>query len=133
MAGSDEKTHSRDDSSEPDVEHTDLGGHHDMAITQTRTNPLHEYREKEGYVIDDSEGGEGIKYASDGHTRLIPQPSDDPLDPLNWTRWKKHAILFVVAAAAFLPDYGSATGAVTLELQAEYVMSICPRRVGRGP
>lgn len=83
------------------------------------TNQLHEFRENEGYVLDDSdEGGAGVKYAADGHTRLIPQPSDDPNDPLNWSRVKKHAILFVVAAAAFLPDYGSATGAVTLELQA---------------
>lgn len=87
-------------------------------LAKVVTDQLHEFRENEGYVIDDSEGGEGVKYAADGHTRLIPQPSDDPNDPLNWTRWKKHAILFVVAAAAFLPDYGSATGAVTLELQA---------------
>lgn len=91
-----------------------------LATKTEAADDLHEFRETEGYVVDDSEGGpEGIKYAPDGHTRLIPQPSDDPNDPLNWTKWKKHVILFVVAAAAFLPDYGSATGAVTLELQAK--------------
>lgn len=82
--------------------------------------------EDEGYVLDvqqqqpfqpDNEAGD-VKLAADGHTRLIPQPSDDPNDPLNWSWRKKHIILFVVAAAAFLPDYSSATGAVTLGLQA---------------
>lgn len=92
-------------------------------LTKLVTNQLHEFRENEGYVLDDSDEGaahadSGLKYAADGRTRLIPQPSDDPNDPLNWSHYKKHAILFVIAAAAFLPDYGSATGAVTLELQA---------------
>lgn len=105
-----------------DVEQAEPASAPPRGLTKTVTNQLHEFRENEGYVLDDSEGGpEGIKYAADGHTRLIPQPSDDPHDPLNWTKWKKHAVLFVVAAAAFLPDYGSATGAVTLELQAKYV------------
>ncbi|KKY31473.1 putative mfs transporter [Diaporthe ampelina] len=84
---------------------------------------LHEYRENDGYVLDaeNSDGGHsetGVKLAADGHTRLIPQPSDDPKDPLNWSWRKKHTILFIVAAAAFLPDYGSATGSVTLIPQA---------------
>lgn len=98
------------------------------------TKGIHEFRETEGYVLDqlssdnddDNHRGaaRGVKLAADGHTRLIPQPSDDPNDPLNWSWIKKHTILFVVAAAAFLPDYGSATGAVTLQLQAEYVSLI---------
>lgn len=98
---------------------TSSGGH----LSKTITNGIHEYRENEGYVLDDSEGApdNDVKYADDGRTRLIPQPSDDPQDPLNWSWRKKHAILFVVAAAAFLPDYGSATGAVTLQPQAECV------------
>lgn len=91
-------------------------------LSKAVTNNPHEFHESEGYVIDDSEGGEGVRYAKDGHTRLIPQPSEDPNDPLNWSWRKKHLILFIVAAAAFLPDYGSATGAVTLEAQAVYVL-----------
>lgn len=39
-------------------------------------------------------------------------------DPLNWSWAKKHLILFIISATAFLPDYGSATGAVTLIPQA---------------
>ncbi|KAI1263292.1 MFS general substrate transporter [Xylariaceae sp. FL1019] len=68
--------------------------------------------------------GDASKLATDGLTRLIPQPSDDPGDPLNWPQFRKNVILFVIAFAAFLPDYGSATGAVTLIPQAaEWNMS----------
>ena len=28
---------------------------------------------------------------------LIPQPTDDPNDPLNWPRWKKHVALVSVS------------------------------------
>ncbi|OAA65363.1 Major facilitator superfamily domain, general substrate transporter [Niveomyces insectorum RCEF 264] len=81
---------------------------------------LHEYAESEGYVIDTETGAAGsYKRAKDGHTILIPQPSDDPNDPLNWSWTTKHVTLFIIACTAFLPDYGSATGAVTLIAQAE--------------
>ncbi|KAK9427719.1 major facilitator superfamily domain-containing protein [Lipomyces doorenjongii] len=76
----------------------------------------------EGYVVDSSEvevGARQLKLANNGHTVLIPQPSDDPEDPLNWSRYKKHLFLFIIAASAFLPDYGSAVGAVTLLPQAQ--------------
>lgn len=66
----------------------------------------------------DTEHGRDLKTAKDNHTVLIPQPSDDPRDPLNWSPVKKHIILFIISFAAFLPDYGSATGAVTLLPQA---------------
>ncbi len=88
----------------------------------SKNQQLHEFQESEGYVIDvDTEAAStegGLKVAKDGHTRLIPQPSDDPNDPLNWSWGKKHLILFVISWASFLPDYGSATGAVTLLPQA---------------
>lgn len=84
-----------------------------------KANQLHEFQENEGYVVDAEEAGVGTaKLAKDGRTRLIPQPSDDPNDPLNWSTTKKHIILFIIAFASFLPDYGSATGAVTLIPQA---------------
>lgn len=79
---------------------------------------IHEYNEREGYLIDSADHNDTIKLARDGHTRLIPQPSDDPNDPLNWSPLRKHIILFIVSFAALLPDYGSATGAVTLLPQA---------------
>ena len=76
-----------------------------------------------GYALDvdllDADSPEAaalaqLKKAADGHTVLLPQPTDDPNDPLNWSPVKKHVILFIISCTAFLPDYGSATGAVTL-------------------
>lgn len=68
--------------------------------------------------MDTSAPGPNTKLAKDGLTILIPQPSEDPEDPLNWSPVKKHAILFIVSWAALLPDYGSGSGAVTLLQQA---------------
>lgn len=76
-----------------------------------------------GYYIDTgylSSNDASLKTAADGHTVLIPQPTSDSNDPLNWTSRKKHIILFVITYLAFLPDYGSSMGAVTLIPQAMY-------------
>lgn len=87
-------------------------------VEKTGARDIHEFQEQYGYVVDTADGAAGVKVAKDGHTRLIPQPSDDAKDPLNWTWSKKHIVLLVVSIASFLPDYGSATGAVTLIPQA---------------
>jgi hypothetical protein len=85
---------------------------------------VQKFEAAEGYTADVDDEHRGIlKTAKDGHTVLIPQPSDDIRDPLNWSPVKKHVILFVISFAAFLPDYGSATGAVTLIPQAQLVTS----------
>lgn len=88
-------------------------------IEQSHVEDAPEHKEKDGYLVNavGSSGGD-LKLAPGGHTILIPQPSDDSHDPLNWSRARKHLILFIVSTAAFLPDYGSATGAVTLLPQA---------------
>ncbi|MCJ1302503.1 hypothetical protein MMC08_005306 [Hypocenomyce scalaris] len=75
---------------------------------------LEELGEKEGYVLDSSLGGANLKTTENGRTILIPQPSEDPNDPLNWSWFRKHLFLIIIGATSFLPDYGSATGAVTL-------------------
>ncbi|KAJ5767412.1 MFS transporter [Penicillium nucicola] len=73
-----------------------------------------------GQVVDaESVSGGFEKLAKDGHTLLIPQPSADPQDPLNWSSFKKHLILLIISWSALLADHGSATGAVTLIPQAE--------------
>lgn len=59
----------------------------------------------------------GLKLAKDGHTVLQPQPSDDPNDPLNWSSFKKHMILFIVALSAFCGDFGSGAGIPCILLQ----------------
>ncbi|KAM5538316.1 hypothetical protein V8D89_007918 [Ganoderma adspersum] len=46
------------------------------------------------------------------HIILIPQPSDDPCDPLNWPRWKKEAcfwsLIFATSLAGVLSPVASA-------------------------
>jgi hypothetical protein len=84
---------------------------------------LDEIGEVNGYIVDvslitDKSLIERLKLAPDAKTILIPQPSDDPHDPLNWSWFKKHLTLIIISMTAFLPDYGSATGAVALIPQA---------------
>lgn len=33
----------------------------------------------------------------DHEVRLVPTPSSDPQDPLNWTTWRKYLQLFCIA------------------------------------
>jgi hypothetical protein len=88
---------------------------------------LEQIGEKEGYLLDEEHlrkalnipDSAKIKTASDGKTVLIPQPSEDPQDPLNWPTWKKTMILYIVALTAFTGDYGSAIGGITLLPQAQ--------------
>ncbi|KAH8112107.1 MFS general substrate transporter [Phellopilus nigrolimitatus] len=45
-----------------------------------------------------------LKHASgrNAHIVLVPQPSDDPNDPLNWPQWKKHIVFFVLVYGTVL-------------------------------
>ncbi|KAF2740469.1 putative MFS transporter [Polyplosphaeria fusca] len=38
-----------------------------------------------------------LKYDATGKILLVPQPSDDPNDPLNWPIWKRHFIVFILS------------------------------------
>lgn len=42
---------------------------------------------------------------------LIPQPSDDPTDPLNWSWGRKHALLLTISVAAFIADFQAGAAA----------------------
>jgi hypothetical protein len=70
-------------------------------------------------MIEKASCAHEVKTALDGKTVLIPRPSDDPADPLNWSQLRKCLVLLVISCTAFLPDYGSGTGAVTLIPQAK--------------
>ncbi|KAF9469578.1 MFS general substrate transporter [Collybia nuda] len=50
------------------------------------------------------DGARTLKHGTgkDSHVILVPQPSDDPKDPLNWPRWKKEACFWTLAFAASL-------------------------------
>ena len=51
-----------------------------------------------------------LKTTKDGKTVLIPQPSDDPADPLNWSWTKKHLVLLSLFLPALLTDFGMTWG-----------------------
>ena len=95
--------------------------------TSTRTH-LHDHEiglETDVVLLDTSaahlEKGQygNLKLAKDGHTVLIPQPSADPNDPLNWSWTRKHLMLAVISLTAFLGDYGSGAGIPLIVLQGE--------------
>ena len=75
-----------------------------------------------GYILNSTElgvAGQTLRTASDGRTILIPQPSRDPNDPLNWSSLKKHVMLLTIAVVAFMSDFGSSIAVVTLLPQAK--------------
>ncbi|KAJ5756898.1 uncharacterized protein N7511_007080 [Penicillium nucicola] len=85
-------------------------------VTTTRNTGL---RDGKVAVLDpESQKGEGLKTTVDGRIVLVPQPSENPRDPLNWSSRNRHIVLAIVVACSFLPDYGSVTGAATLTPQA---------------
>jgi hypothetical protein len=59
----------------------------------------------------------GLKTAKDGSTVLIPQPSDDPADPLNWSWVKKHSVFLTLLPGCFLTDWVITWGTVLFEQQ----------------
>ena len=48
---------------------------------------------------------------------LVPQPSDDPNDPLNWSNLKKNLLLLAISLAAFQSDFQTAVGIPGVALQ----------------
>ena len=49
-------------------------------------------------------GAKDVKLAKDGKTVLIPQPSDDPDDVLNWTPEKKFRVLLSLVFASLVME-----------------------------
>ncbi|KAI5481019.1 hypothetical protein MNV49_006205 [Pseudohyphozyma bogoriensis] len=70
-------------------------------------------------LFADANNSAGLKLAKDGRTILIPQPSDDPRDPLNWPEWKKMSLLLILAFAAYGGDFQSGAGIPLINVQGE--------------
>ncbi|KAH8880575.1 MFS general substrate transporter [Thozetella sp. PMI_491] len=91
------------------------------------TGPLHSDNEKGSASADPV-----LKRAANG-TLLVPQPTDDPEEPLNWSWGKKHAALIVLAMGSFFVKFTAtilAPGAIGLAahfhvtpMQATYIAS----------
>lgn len=108
-----------DSSSAEKIANEDITIHDERRETQL--DPTGTTTDPSAHVLDIKElgpGGQGLQTAPDGKTVLIPQPSSDPNDPLNWSPFKKLVILFVVTVTAFMADFGSSIGVVALLPQA---------------
>ncbi|KAL1850747.1 hypothetical protein VTK73DRAFT_9599 [Phialemonium thermophilum] len=71
-------------------------------------------------AFKDGEGGDASLKRTPGGTLLVPQPTDDPDEPLNWSWTRKHLALFVLALGSFYVKFTAtvlAPGAVTLAHQ----------------
>ncbi|EWZ33018.1 hypothetical protein FOCG_12569 [Fusarium oxysporum f. sp. radicis-lycopersici 26381] len=101
----------------PEVEHLSNDEKSDGSRVVDKFPP--EARAEAGVLLQvERAEGTSLRLAEDGHTVLLPQPTDDPNDPLNWSSRKKHLILLVVAWAALTSDFTSAAGSAPVILQA---------------
>ena len=63
-------------------------------VSQTHNDSHETYTEGHGdFHVTMVPGAKDVKLAKDGKTVLIPQPSDDPDDVLNWKAGKKLRVL----------------------------------------
>ncbi|UNI14694.1 hypothetical protein JDV02_001296 [Purpureocillium takamizusanense] len=81
------------------------------------------------------ENGTALKCDTSGKVPiiLIPQPSDDPNDPLNWPLWKRDLITFALCFAGILAtSLGSILASNTLVISTEFVVSLTKTAVLTG-
>ena len=70
---------------------------------------------------------EQLKHATGkySHVILVPQPSDDPNDPLNWPQWHKECILLIVGlSAAVVGAFGPMLSPGFVQISAELGISV---------
>ena len=99
-----------------------------MYTNRTRPADIAEYTAGTSFVYDDAsrptQDGEldsRLKYDRSGAVPiiLVPQPSDDPNDPLNWPLWKRDMILVILSILSVIASTLSpllAANTVTLSL-----------------
>lgn len=72
-------------------------------ILQTSNDNHEAYTEGHGdFQVTMVPGAKDVKIAKDGKTVLIPQPSDDPDDVLNWNPGKKLRVLISLIFASLV-------------------------------
>lgn len=74
------------------------------AVSQTH-NDQEDYAEGHGdFQVTLIPGAKDVKLAEDGKTVLIPQPSDDPNDVLDWKSRKKFRVLLSLVFASLVTE-----------------------------
>ncbi|KAL2826890.1 major facilitator superfamily domain-containing protein [Aspergillus cavernicola] len=67
----------------------------------------------------------------EGELILIPQPSSDPCDPLNWPTWRKAVVLVCMSVYAFIGNFTSASISSAFPLYATPLAFSPPVGMGR--
>jgi hypothetical protein len=99
--------------------------HHKSAETTADGTYILDTKLQDGNTDASSSGVKEVRTTKDGKIALIPQPSDDPADPLNWSWVKKHQVLLALTFSALLTDWGITWGTTLFEAQAQtWSMSI---------
>ena len=74
-----------------------------VKVSQVPENRKDSTSERNGdFRVVANAGSKDVKLASDGKTVLIPQPSDDPEDVLNWRPAKKYRVLLSLVVASLV-------------------------------
>ncbi|MCJ1319887.1 hypothetical protein MMC15_005223 [Xylographa vitiligo] len=87
-------------------------------MQSTRLPFVHDAEEKEGHTIISSVDVENPGQGRNGIT-LIPRPSDDPQDPLNWPQSRKYTVLAILCLSAFSGLASSLANQLGFEAQAK--------------
>jgi hypothetical protein len=86
------------------LEQHKLTGSENVPGVSKTSNDSHEtYTEGHGdFQVTMVPGAKGVKLAKDGKTVLIPQPTNDPEDVLNWKAGKKLRVLISLIFASLV-------------------------------
>jgi hypothetical protein len=90
--------------------------HHDELDETTGVYTIRKLASPEG-ASEEGEKSESLKM-TEGGIVLVPQPSDDPNDPLNWSWLKKHSVFLALLPGCFLTDWVITYGVQLFEAQA---------------
>ncbi|EGV62153.1 hypothetical protein PSN45_000878 [Yamadazyma tenuis] len=81
----------------------------------------------------DLEGTMNVRHEEGDDIVLVPQPTDDPEDPLNWVKSRKRKLAFCLMLAVFSADIlSTALSAVLLDIVADTGISLADLNTGVG-
>lgn len=81
----------------------------------------------------DLEGTMDVRHEEGDDIVLVPQPTDDPEDPLNWSKWRKKRLALCLMLAVFSADIlSTALSAVLLDIVADTGISLGDLNTGVG-
>lgn len=81
----------------------------------------------------DLDGTMDVRHEEGDDIVLVPQPTDDPEDPLNWSKWRKRKLAICLMIAVFAADIlTTALSAVLLDIEADTGISLSALNTGVG-